>query len=91
MKRAAMPQADQDALLARVGAWLREAGFERSGDDPVEATIRYDRTGRVRKIHARYPCGWRATLVIRADGTGTLSTAKKVLSLRVESRPGETL
>ncbi|MFZ5746351.1 MAG: hypothetical protein ACOY45_01695 [Pseudomonadota bacterium] len=62
----------------RAGAVLRSAGFCLSNDDPVEAYGHCDRQGRWRRVHARYADGWRATLVFRLDGSGSLSYSIKM-------------
>jgi len=69
--------------IAKAGGIFRSAGFEGSAADPVEAWGHRDRAGRWRRLHARYGCGWRTTLVVRLDDTCSLSSAKKICAVRI--------
>lgn len=66
--------------MAMVADQLRECGQVGGDGDPVEAFAHFDSAGRLRRIHARYANGWRATLVIRIDGSWSLSQAIKIVS-----------
>ncbi len=59
---------------------LRECGQRGSDGCPVEAHAHFDAKNRLRRIHTRYANGWRATLVIRVDGSYSLSQAVKLVS-----------
>lgn len=59
---------------------LRECGSLGGEGDPVAAHAHFDRQGRLRRIHATYENGWRATLVLRIDGSYSLSQAIKFVS-----------
>lgn len=61
--------------MAMVAAKLRETGVIAGDGDPVEAHAHFDAQRRLRRIHARYANGWRATLTIRVDGSYSLSQA----------------
>lgn len=66
--------------MAMVAEKLRECG-QRGGDgDPVLAHAHFDNQNRLRRIHATYSNGWRATLTIRVDGSYSLSQAIKLVS-----------
>ena len=69
-----------DADMAKVGALLRDAGPIAGDGDPTHAHAHYDPQGRVRRVHATYANGWRATLVLRVDGSFSLSQAIKMVS-----------
>ncbi|MGE4323394.1 MAG: hypothetical protein AB7E60_10250 [Sphingobium sp.] len=66
--------------LAMVGGKLRECGPIGGDGDPVEAHALFDAANRMRRIHARYANGWRVTLVIRVDGSYSLSQAIKLVA-----------
>jgi len=65
--------------MAMVGEKLRECGSMGGDGDPVAAHAFYDNQGRLRRLHATYGNGWRATLVIRTDGSFSLSQAIKLI------------
>lgn len=66
--------------MTMVAEKLRECG-QRGGDgDPVLAHAHFDSQNRLRRIHATYSNGWRATLTVRADGSYSLSQAIKLVS-----------
>ncbi|WIA55467.1 hypothetical protein N6H05_01860 [Sphingobium sp. WTD-1] len=66
--------------MTMVADKLRECG-QRGGDgEPIEAHALFDAQSRLRRIHARYANGWRATLVVRVDGSYSLSQAIKIVS-----------
>lgn len=66
--------------LSKVGELLRETSVIAGEGDPISAHGHYDTQGRPRRIHARYANGWRATLVMRLDGTYSISQAIKLTS-----------
>jgi len=73
-----------DITAEKMPAWaeaLREAGSLAGDGDPVAAHAHYDRQGRLRRVHATYQNGWRATLVVRTDGSVSLSQAIKLVTL----------
>lgn len=72
--------------LAKAGALMRAAGFVASSADPVAAHAHYDGQGRIRRAHATYEDGWRATLQLRLDGTSSLSMAIKLVTPAAELR-----
>lgn len=74
-----------DIDLARTGALMREAGFVGCDLDPIEGHAHRDRAGRVRRIHATWKAGWRATLVLRLDGSFSLSQAIKFVGQKPAS------
>jgi hypothetical protein len=65
--------------LVKAGAILREQGFAVDDADPVGGWGLFDREGNVRKVHAIYASGWKATLLIHKDGGASLSYALTVL------------
>jgi hypothetical protein len=69
-----------EADMPKVAALLREAGPIAGDGDPTAAHAHYDPQGRVRRVHATYANGWRATLVLRVDGSFSLSQAIKLVS-----------
>ena len=75
-KRVTMPA----EKMPLIGEQLRECGSVGGDGDPIEAYAHYDNAGRLRRLHARYTNGWRATLVIRLDGGYSLSQAIKLVS-----------
>jgi hypothetical protein len=75
--------------LAEVGEMLRETGVIAGDGDPVEASGHRDRAGKIRRMHARYANGWRATLSFRKDGTYSVSQALKLVSTKAELTAGE--
>lgn len=66
--------------MPAIAQQLRDTGCVAGNGDPIEAHIHYDRQGRARRVHARYENGWRATLVLRLDGTISLSQAIKLIT-----------
>lgn len=66
--------------MEMVAAKLRECGQVGGDGAPAEAHAHFDSSGRLRRVHARYDNGWRATLVIRVDGSWSLSQAIKHVS-----------
>jgi hypothetical protein len=72
--------------LAKAGELMRAAGFLMSPADPVSAHAHYDYQGRVRRAHATYEDGWRATLQLRLDGTSSLSMAIRLIVAPSELR-----
>lgn len=64
--------------LAAVAQLLRQAGPVLGAGDPVSAHAFFDREKRARRVHATFADGWRATLKLHLDGTGTLSQALKL-------------
>lgn len=66
-------------MIALVGEQLRECGSLGGDGDPVAAHGFYDNQGRLRRLHATYANGWRATLVVRTDGSWSLSQAIKFI------------
>ncbi|RYY25249.1 MAG: hypothetical protein EOP62_14405 [Sphingomonadales bacterium] len=66
---------------------FRGVGFDATETEPVEAWASFDRQNRMRRVHARWACGWRATLQLRLDGTGSLSSAKKIATITLVSDP----
>ncbi|MFB0874560.1 MULTISPECIES: hypothetical protein [unclassified Sphingobium] len=66
--------------MAMVADQLRACGQLAGDGDPIEAFAHFDNGRRLRRIHARYANGWRATLVIRVDGSWSLSQAIKLVS-----------
>lgn len=68
--------------LAKAHSLFRRAGFGGSEVEPATAYAHRDRQGRWRRVHARWPDGWRATLTLYVDGSQALSMA-----LRVVTRP----
>lgn len=65
--------------LPGTGRMIREAGFDKTEGDPIEARGERDPHGTLRRIHARWADGWRVTIVVKKDGTGTLSYVRKLL------------
>lgn len=65
---------------ATIGPLLRKCGFLAVDTDPLEVRAHFDATGRPRRVHATYQGGWRATLVLRADGTYSLSQTITLVS-----------
>ena len=70
-------QADRMPAVADL---MREAGPLLGQGVPITAHILYDGQHRPRGVHATCADGWRATLVIYADGTAALSQALKVVT-----------
>lgn len=66
--------------MAAVAVLLRQAGPLMGAGNPVAAHAFRDTHGRWRRVHATFADGWRATLVLYADGTGSLSQALKLAS-----------
>lgn len=66
--------------MAMVAEQLRQCGSFGGEGEPVEAHAHFDTQNRLRRIHASYANGWRATLVIRVDGSYSLSQAIKLVS-----------
>lgn len=67
--------------MPHVAKLLREAGSVVGEGEPITAHAHYDRHGRVRRVHARYANGWRATLTFRSDGSYSLSQALKLTTM----------
>lgn len=67
-------------LMPHVAEQLRNAGSLGGEGIPVAAHAHFDRQGRLRRIHATYENGWRATLVLRLDGSYSLSQAIKLVT-----------
>lgn len=65
--------------MTMVAEKLRETGMIAGDGEPVEAHAHFDAQRRLRRIHARYANGWRATLNIRVDGSYSLSQALKLV------------
>lgn len=66
--------------MPMVAQKLREAGSVGGEGEPAAAHAHFDRQGRLRRIHATYANGWRATLTLRTDGSYSLSQALKLVS-----------
>jgi len=66
---------------AKVGPLLRECGFLAVETDPIEVSAHFDAADRPRRVHAKYEGGWRATLVLRADGSYSLSHTFKFVGV----------
>ncbi|MDH7971791.1 hypothetical protein QH494_06305 [Sphingomonas sp. AR_OL41] len=66
-----------DIDLSEAGELMRKFGFVMCADDPVESYGHRDRLGNLRRVHARYPAGWRSTLVLRLNGNAKLSQTLK--------------
>ena len=64
--------------LGAVATLLREAGPVFGEGDPIKAHAFFDPANRPRRVHATFANGWRATLVLHVDGTGSLSQALKL-------------
>lgn len=67
--------------MPMVAEKLRDAGSVGGDGAPTAAHAHFDRQGRLRRIHATYANGWRATLTLRTDGSYSLSQALKLVSL----------
>lgn len=67
--------------MPMVAEKLREAGSVGGEGQPTAAHAHFDRQGRLRRIHATYANGWRATLTLRTDGSYSLSQALKMVSV----------
>ncbi|HEX7821035.1 MAG TPA: hypothetical protein VF463_10500 [Sphingobium sp.] len=66
--------------MPNVAEQLRRSGCVAGDGDPIAAHAHFDRQNRIRRIHATYENGWRATLSIRIDGSYSLSMALKLVS-----------
>lgn len=66
--------------MPMVAEKLRDAGSVGGEGEPTAAHAHFDRQGRLRRIHATYANGWRATLTLRVDGSYSLSQALKLIS-----------
>lgn len=73
-RRVEMPE----ERLPAVAALLREAGPVFGNGCPIKAHAFFDPANRPRRVHATFANGWRATLVLYVDGTGSLSQALKI-------------
>ncbi|WP_303763545.1 hypothetical protein [Sphingobium yanoikuyae] len=73
-RRVEMPDENLPAVLKL----LREAGPVFGKGDPVQAHSYFDAENRPRRLHATFADGWRATLVLHLNGTGSLSQALKL-------------
>lgn len=64
--------------LPAVATLMREAGPVFGEGAPIKAHAFFDAANRPRRVHATFANGWRATLVLHVDGTGSLSQALKL-------------
>lgn len=64
------------------GQVLRENGFVACDEEPTECRVSFNATGAIRRVHARYPNGWRCTLSLLSNGAYSLSQ-----TIRLTTKP----
>lgn len=73
------------------GPKLRAAGFVACDEEPIECRASVDATGGLWRVHARYPNGWRCTLLLRKNGAWSLSqTLSQTIRLTTKPTPNPT-
>ena len=77
-----------EAEPAKVGKMLRDFGVAHE-DDPESVQAYWDAQGRPRRVHARWPDGWTATLFLHSDGGYSLSQNLKITVPAKLARGGE--